>query len=825
MQSILDGIRASSKRFEGVEERLLRWINETKVQSAAEDERLHHEQKRWDALLQVFEDCGNPAREFSSTSPCDDVRRYFESHALPRPDKSAIAKRNLAKLDTIIRRQHLDLGSSSSNVQAYLGGALVLMLTALMILCAGTVTFYGCYLAWHKWGPKTSQFRRLATKKEPSLEQEKGNVAINDEAIAVISSGGDFRSAGSSVTHRSHRIAEAHVIAAKGLCGDLQKLVQNDPAFDVDKLDKANEYGSLLSAAARSGDSLTVNYVLSRKPDLELIGGRYNDAIQASAHSGNRVVLERVLEAGASETSTGGFYGSAVNAAAEKGDSEMLETLLRSPRTTKNVNQAGGTYGSPLLASSARGDLESVSILLFHGADIEMSNASGTLAIHQAAANGHLKVVELLLQRGSPLDGKSLTFGTALHAACRKCHKKVALILLQNGADPSVQDQERKTPLHIIASMGEDQCDILRAILDHHPNLKDVQDSNGNTALHLASISGNLDTAEILVAYGADCHIGDKFSAQPLFRAAGCGHAEIVQLLLQKGGADPNAADSFGRTALHGPAETNDVRVHGYLLEFGADVNAIGNDKKTPLHEACNMGKFENVELLLKQNNVKINELDNDSFPPLYKALCSSDANERYYGKCVNPDIANLLLQRDDLDVNVAYGIAVQEAARKGYVSMVRSMLHKHKADVHIQGGKYGGILQAAAISGNVELVELLLKPEYHADVNQTGGEFGSALAAAAAYGHEEVVRQLLEAGANPCLMEAGRYGSPMQSICKKVDSKRKLREGYRISIPIEKLFREYGGEEAARKVESPLEEFRWNNLTSGWGWQAPGEM
>lgn len=825
MQKILQGVRASGLRLEGVEEHLSRWMNETRVHTAAEEERLNQEQKRWDALLQVFEDCGSSAKNPNATNPCDDIRRYFESNALPRPDKSAIAKRNLAKLDVIIRRQHLSIVSNDPNPQTVLWEYLMLTLTGVMILCASTFTVYLCYLVLRKWGSKMRQRTESATKKELLDTPEKERADIDDAAIALISSGGDFGSARSGIIHRSHRIPDAHATAARGLCGELQKIFRENATLDVNTIDKANEYGSILSAAARSGDDLTVNYMLARNPDLDIVGGRYNNALQAAAHSGNRGIVEKLLAAGASETSTGGFYGSALNAAAEKGDSMMLKAFLNCPRTIRDVNQSGGTYGLPLLAATSRGDLDMVTALLLHGVNIEASNASSTTALHYAAGNGHISILELLIQKGSPLDGKSLTFGTALHAACRRCHRPSALLLLRHGADPSVRDQDQRSPLHIIASLKEDQDDVLQAMLKLRPDLKDVQDANGNTALHLASISGNLKAAETLIAHGASCHVGDSFSAQPLFRAAGCGHPEIVWLLLDKGKADPDAADSFGRTALHGPAETKDVRVHEYLLHFNANANVVGNDMKTPLHEACNMGKLENVRLLLKQDGIKINELDNDKFPPLYKALCSSDANEGYYGNCVNPEIPKVLLERQDLDVNVAYGIAVQEASRKGYLSMVQSMLQKHGANVQIQGGKYGGVLQAAAISGNSDLVTLLLKPEYHADVNQVGGEFGTALAAAAAYGHVEVVRQLLEAGADPSLMGNGRYGSSMQSVCKKIDPKIRARDGYRMSIPIEKLLKEYGGDEVARMVDSPREGLRWNNLTSGWGWQAPGDM
>ena len=57
-------------------------------------------------------------------------------------------------------------------------------------------------------------------------------------------------------------------------------------------------------------------------------------------------------------------------------------------------------------------------------------------------------------------------------------------------------------------------------------------------------------------------------------------------------------------------------------------------------------------------------------------------------------------------------------------------MLLERGADVNAQGGHYGNALQAIAMNGNIEIVQLLL--ERGADVNAQGGEHGNALQNAA---------------------------------------------------------------------------------------------
>lgn len=127
-----------------------------------------------------------------------------------------------------------------------------------------------------------------------------------------------------------------------------------------------------------------------------------------------------------------------------------------------------------------------------------------------------------------------------------------------------------------------------------------------------------------------------------------------------------------------------------------------------------------------------------------------------------------------------------------------------------------------------MKLVNLLLRPEHHVDVNLRGGEFGCPLAAAATFGHVNIVRRLLEAGADPRVSRIGRYGTPYQSICEKVDPTLKTRDAHKwksIAMQIRNLLEEYGGSEVAKKVDKRYERLRWHLGTNGWGWATPGEI
>ena len=90
-----------------------------------------------------------------------------------------------------------------------------------------------------------------------------------------------------------------------------------------------------------------------------------------------------------------------------------------------------------------------------------------------------------------------------------------------------------------------------------------------------------------------------RLGDSPVADAAMRGDATAVQALLAKG-ADVNAPQGDGMTALHWAAHNGDVSLAGILLDAGANVAAgtrIGH--YTPLHLAAKTGAGDIVEMLL----------------------------------------------------------------------------------------------------------------------------------------------------------------------------------------------------------------------------------
>lgn len=103
--------------------------------------------------------------------------------------------------------------------------------------------------------------------------------------------------------------------------------------------------------------------------------------------------------------------------------------------------------------------------------------------------------------------------------------------------------------------------------------------------------------------------------------------AKTVRLLVEKG-ANVNAADVEGHTALHLAITEKRLEVVRELIKSGADVNAeeYGN-KCTPLHLACMVGEKEIVEELVKAG-AEIEQADKFGMTVIDYAKNSKEVNE-----------------------------------------------------------------------------------------------------------------------------------------------------------------------------------------------------
>jgi ankyrin repeat protein len=122
----------------------------------------------------------------------------------------------------------------------------------------------------------------------------------------------------------------------------------------------------------------------------------------------------------------------------------------------------------------------------------------------------------------------------------------------------------------------------LRELLEGDASLATAWSEDGFTPLHFAAFFGHPDAAKLLVERDADLEArstNEQFAldAAPLHSASAAGQLEVCRVLLDAG-ADVNAVQHGGYTALLDAAANKNQELVDFLLERGADRSARLDD-------------------------------------------------------------------------------------------------------------------------------------------------------------------------------------------------------------------------------------------------------
>jgi ankyrin repeat protein len=137
-------------------------------------------------------------------------------------------------------------------------------------------------------------------------------------------------------------------------------------------------------------------------------------------------------------------------------------------------------------------------------------------------------------------------------------------------------------------------------LLDGDPGRVSGWTKDGFTPLHLAAFFRHPLTARLLVDRGALVDVvarNDQLRVTPLQSAAAAREEETAALLLERG-ADPNARQLGGFTALHAAAQNGDGPLAELLLAHGADRGLAADDGRTAADFAREGGHGELAQRL-----------------------------------------------------------------------------------------------------------------------------------------------------------------------------------------------------------------------------------
>lgn len=274
----------------------------------------------------------------------------------------------------------------------------------------------------------------------------------------------------------------------------------------------------------------------------------------------------------------------------------------------------------------------------------------------------------------------------------------------------------------------------------------------------LAFGDGSTRKLEMLLRNKADPNVFEVSS--PLKIAAMQNRYEFVKLLLEYG-ADPNAVDYFGGTALHSALEHDNNQMVRLLLENGAKTGFLTKKRPQPnqngLSELTIAAVRKNKEaiVLLLENGADPNQYNEQNFYPLVEAVIGQE-----------PETAELLLKAGanvNVDMPNNYSL-LHIAIDKGYNNLVKLLL-EHGAKTGLltkdySENKFNGIseLSRAVIKKNSEVVRLLLA--VGADPNLFNTQRVYPLTEAVYSQNYAITQLLVDAGAEVDVVSGAGYSA-----------------------------------------------------------------
>ena len=273
--------------------------------------------------------------------------------------------------------------------------------------------------------------------------------------------------------------------------------------------------------------------------------------------------------------------------AARTADAAAVRALLKE-RVDVNVAAADGT--TALHWASYRDNLESADLLIRAGAKVNAANDLGATPLWTASMNGSAAMVRTLLQAGADPNLALLLGETPLMAASRSGNPDASAQLLDKGANVNARGPRGQTAL--MWAVSEQHPEVVKVLLAHGADLHAKSDvwrdmmavpphgkpeynrlipHGGDTALMFAARVGDLASAKLLLGAGANVNDADAWGVSAMVLAAHSGFTEMVEFLLDKG-ADANAIGP-GFTALHEAVMRRDERMAKALLAHGANPN------------------------------------------------------------------------------------------------------------------------------------------------------------------------------------------------------------------------------------------------------------
>ena len=229
--------------------------------------------------------------------------------------------------------------------------------------------------------------------------------------------------------------------------------------------------------------------------------------------------------------------------ACKNGNWQIVDDLLKdmSVDDSNYLNENNETF--LMIAAGGGGWYRIVTSLVKHGVNVNLKNKEGVTAMQKAARKGYRKAAEYLIKHGGALvesedndgnnvlhitsqnpdlvDKSMLTFlidvwnerkfdidktnkygDTPLHVAASCGNPEAVKKLLEKGANCQLKNYKNETVLQKAALHSKVLEILLKHMKEHHIDIVDSPNADGDNPAHIAAKAGNHDALKLLIENG-----------------------------------------------------------------------------------------------------------------------------------------------------------------------------------------------------------------------------------------------------------------------------------------------------------------------------------
>ncbi|XP_033736705.1 serine/threonine-protein phosphatase 6 regulatory ankyrin repeat subunit A-like isoform X2 [Pecten maximus] len=434
-------------------------------------------------------------------------------------------------------------------------------------------------------------------------------------------------------------------------------------------------------------------------------------------------------------------------------DLDFAKMLVESGAPVDTMNDEKQT---PLHLAAWEGDEAMVKYLYQMKANPNLTDKFDRGPVHIAAERGHTNVVDLLVDKcKASISARTKDGSTLMHIASQYGHPETALAFLRKGVPLHMPNKSGAICLHAAAMKGH--TNVVRSLLTKGASV-DSKTKDGYTPLHLAVEYCKPQVVQMLLGFGAQVELkGGQAQETPLHIAARTKEGEKCGEMLLKSGANVNASQENGETAMHIAARYGQLKMVIALLEDGGNPTQQSKIGETPLHVAvrhCHLEVTKELLLYVTKHKSRIDAVmlvnqhnwEGETSVHYVAELTKNMAHSEFE----DTDITRLLLEYDgdtSTQTKLTHESPLHYSARSGnediLMEIVKNIKTSVQSAVNTQSKNGWSPLLVASEQGHLQIVKILLQNHARVDVfDEHHGK--AALHLAAENGHHLVADVLL---------------------------------------------------------------------------------